>query len=141
MRTLEQQIYGRCKHFNGTSKGVCEAGVEYRSVRDESKQGSRAQYPCFREGECLACASRSLPTAEEAKAQANEIESHSAKMLAGLYAAKSDASAKGLKKGNGGQSECKCPVCEGGTIKYSVASINGHMWAKCTTDKCCAWME
>lgn len=49
-----------------------------------------------------------------------------------MRAAHDDAKAKGLKKGNGGLGTCPCPC--GGTIEYSVASYNGHMWLRC--DSC-----
>jgi len=52
-----------------------------------------------------------------------------------------DADAKGLKKGHGGTGELPCPTCETGTIKYSVASVNGHIFGCCTTPGCVRWME
>ena len=32
-----------------------------------------------------------------------------------------------------------CPEC-GKNLHYSVSSYNGHIWGKCETDKCLAWM-
>jgi hypothetical protein len=32
-----------------------------------------------------------------------------------------------------------CPVCEG-RLNFSIAS-NGHVWARCATQGCLAWME
>jgi hypothetical protein len=52
-----------------------------------------------------------------------------------------DAKAKGLKQGHGGRGELPCPVCKVGTIGYSVASVNGHIWGRCSTKDCVAWME
>lgn len=52
-----------------------------------------------------------------------------------------DAKAKGLRKGNGGQSACICPVCTGGMIDYKVSSYNGHIWAACSTKGCVAWIQ
>lgn len=34
-----------------------------------------------------------------------------------------------------------CPVCQSGTLNYSISGYNGHIHAKCTTDKCVYWME
>lgn len=52
-----------------------------------------------------------------------------------------DAKQKGIIKGKGGQSSVKCPCCPDGFIDYSVASSNGHMWAKCSTKECVRWIE
>jgi len=35
----------------------------------------------------------------------------------------------------------ECPICKEGTIHYSIASVNGHIHAKCTTGDCISWME
>lgn len=56
-------------------------------------------------------------------------------------AAKADAEARGLRKGTGGTGEMPCPCCKDGLLRYSVASYNGHMHAKCSTEDCVSWME
>ena len=63
------------------------------------------------------------------------------KSLKGITVAHKDAKEKGIVKGVGGSSSCPCPVCNKGTIKYSVASSNGHMHGRCTTEGCICWME
>jgi hypothetical protein len=35
----------------------------------------------------------------------------------------------------------KCPVCNTGTVFYSVAPLNGHIWARCNTKGCVAFMQ
>jgi ribosomal protein S27E len=62
-------------------------------------------------------------------------------LIAALGAAKDDAKAHGLGRGHGGTGSVKCPSCENGTIRYSVAGVNGHMHACRTTKGCVAWME
>ena len=52
-----------------------------------------------------------------------------------------DAKEKGLKKAHGGTAEMKCPICVDGTIHYSVASCNGHIYAGCSTQYCIRFME
>lgn len=41
--------------------------------------------------------------------------------------------------------EMPCPVCEAahreGTLKYSISARNGHIWGRCSTEGCVAWME
>lgn len=62
------------------------------------------------------------------------------KVLAAMTVAKAAAKEKGLKQGNGGVGEVQCPVCDG-TLRFSVASVNGHMHAACITTGCVRWME
>lgn len=50
------------------------------------------------------------------------------------------AKAAGFGKGKGGDGNCRCPICEN-FIFYSVASINGHIHAKCKTPDCVSFME
>ena len=61
-------------------------------------------------------------------------------VLVALRAAKADAAQKGYKRGHGGNSEMTCPICSG-RLRYSVASVNGHVWGRCETDGCVTWME
>ena len=63
------------------------------------------------------------------------------RMLAPMKAAHEDARRRGLQKGNGGRGEVKCPNCSDGTVRYTVASLNGHIWGACTTSGCASWME
>jgi hypothetical protein len=81
-----------------------------------------------------------IMTREEAERETDAWEKKMNQFTRALHAAHADARQKGLKRGNGGMSEVKCPNCEG-TIRYSVASINGHMHAACTTKGCASWME
>jgi hypothetical protein len=39
------------------------------------------------------------------------------------------------------QDEMACPLCGKGIIKYSIAGSNGHVWARCTTENCVAFMQ
>ena len=75
-----------------------------------------------------------LPDDEKSKAEI-------AKVLSAVVSAHEDAESKGIKKGKGGVSEMACQTGCGGTLRYSVASVNGHMHASCTTDDCVKWME
>lgn len=55
--------------------------------------------------------------------------------------AKIDARDHGLKKGHGGHGMVKCPGCPSGLIRYSVETVNGHMWGRCSTKDCAKFME
>lgn len=48
--------------------------------------------------------------------------------------------AKPNEPGNkGARGTAICPKCQG-DLMYSVASLNGHIWGKCKTKGCLAWM-
>lgn len=64
----------------------------------------------------------------------------SSDMLLALGAVAEDASKHGLKKGSGGNGQIECPICKG-TLRYSVASLNGHIWGKCDNSECVRWMQ
>lgn len=63
------------------------------------------------------------------------------KVIECINAAHKDAKEKGFGCGHGGVSEMDCPAKCGGTLRYSVAGVNGHMHAACTTKGCAQWME
>lgn len=138
-RSLAEQIRDKCVHFNGVQNKVCKAGVEYDSV------GVRGcGVPCLRrvgKGAELDCDKRQWPTEQEVQDAVGSSRMASARMLAGLAAVSEDAKRRGLGKGHGGRGDVACPVCEGGTIHYSVAGVNGHRHARCTTADCVCFME
>ncbi len=37
--------------------------------------------------------------------------------------------------------EMGCPACGRGRLQYSVAGVNGHISARCSTDECVSFME
>lgn len=82
-----------------------------------------------------------LPTAEEVEEEQRQWEEVHGKFLKGFAAARADANAKGLKRGNGGRGQIPCPCCNGGTLHYSVANYNGHMWGSCSNKECVRWMQ
>ncbi len=62
-------------------------------------------------------------------------------LLRGVNAVHEDAKSKKLGRGKGGKSTMACPLCTDGTIVYTVANVNGHIWAKCSTDNCLKFIE
>lgn len=131
-----------CKHFNGIQNDECRAGVAMRSVRDESAKPYR--WPCVPSlsgGECATtCAKREFPTAAEVDAEEARFRRA---MADTLMARKAIVDKIGpYKKGHPGESgEMPCPVCGAGTLRYTRAALNGHVWGACTTDNCVRWME
>jgi len=142
MKSLEEQIAGRCSHFNGIrdENCACNAGVVYATVKHKEIKGL-AGFPCFREGQGVTCWKRHFPTKEEVAAEVAEHEQRWERLKLGMVAAREDAEKRGFKKGNSGRGHIACPVCKSGELHYSVAGYNGHMHGRCTTDKCISWMQ
>ena len=140
MKSLEEQILSRCVYFTGLmASRSCKAGVIYLTVQNKELPGIRG-YPCFRENESVPCQHRRLPTDEEAIAEANERREQSKKTTAAMTVAMKDAKSHGFGIGKGGEGRIPCPVCSTGTLRYSVAALNGHMWGQCSTTNCVSWM-
>lgn len=78
----------------------------------------------------------SLPTKEEADADFARVND----CILAMGKCREHAKAAGFKKGHGGQGQMECPVCKG-TLRYSVASVNGHLWGACSNADCVRWMQ
>lgn len=46
---------------------------------------------------------------------------------------------EGTRRGVRG--EIPCPHCGSGRVRYSIAQLNGHIWAQCTTPDCVRFLE
>lgn len=42
-------------------------------------------------------------------------------------------------KNKGTKGEIECPKCKG-KLHYTISGYNGHVWGKCETENCLAWM-
>lgn len=141
-KSLAEQKRDKCVHFTGIMNDECAAGVNYESVRVDG-----CGLPCLRGdsrisgGDNLPCDKRHWPTEEEVQAMVDESNRRMKIALSGVAAVVEDAAKRGLGKRNGGRGEVDCPVCDGGTIHYSVSGFNGHRHAKCTTADCVSFME
>lgn len=126
----------KCRHFNGVQNKVCEAGVNYDDV---------TPIPCIgldnTEVRQAICEKKSCWTREEAINIEKKRAESTKKFVVALGAAHDDAKKKGLKQGHGGKDSLPCPVCKTGTLHYSVAGVNGHLWGQCSTKDCVAWMQ
>ena len=155
MKTIEQKraeqreksilrIMATCAHFTGVQHETCKAGVNYHE-QFGTGMGCFASIACTQayprdDFPMKECPSVQYPNREEAEAEESDREMRSKRCMEAMRAAHADAEAKGFKKGNGGASSMKCPLCETGELRYSVASYNGHMHAGCTSG-CVSWME
>ena len=118
MRSLEDQIASNCKHFNGIMNDCCKIGIKYSDVR----VGKPYQFPCIKTGG--SCESSEFPNSEEVRKQLSEISEVQEKVLTAYLKIKEHY--KVTKVGQG-----KLPCDCGGQLNYTVAAINGHIWAKC----------
>ena len=130
-----------CVHFNGVGQIKCKAGVVYHELLGNGP-GCFANLPCLKDDKAeVKCDKVKFPTREEAEAKTDEWMKRVERSRLCITAAHADAKAKGFGKGHGGVSLLPCPSGCGGELRYSVASYNGHMHAKCSTKGCVSWME
>lgn len=135
------QIMNRCAHFTGIQHDTCQAGISYATVKTAKTDTEPFRFACFaNESHGLTCAAAKFPTRAEAETEHVADEAQMARFSLAHRKAHDDAKAKGYAKNHGGVSQCVCPVCNG-TLRYSVASYNGHMHGKCETEGCVSWME
>jgi hypothetical protein len=142
---------GRCVHFTGlygpgmVKHETCAVGVRYDAVRvdhDPMPYVNRGvTYKCSRSFPCLSgpshnpggatCEKRTLPTLEQVQAEIAESDRDVQRVL------KARAAIVATKLTSGA---IDCPNCDGRLV-FSIAPVNGHIMAKCSTEGCAAWME
>jgi hypothetical protein len=118
MKSLKEQIAGKCRHFNGIMNETCKAGIAYEDIRSDDKP---FRFPCI-DRDFHNCSSASFLTDEEVEEEIKEINTSTAKVIGVLMVIKKDNS-------NNGTVPCAC----GGTVHYVRAQLNGHVHAKCDT--------
>lgn len=136
-----------CQHFSGVQRDACKVGVNYRELVGGEDLGYATRIPCLggkheaKNGPRAECSKFSAMPREEAEAHADRVLKSQDNCLLAMAKAHEHARASRLKKGTGGRGELPCPACEKGTLRYSVAGINGHMHAACSDQACVRWME
>ena len=123
----------RCKHFTGIQHDACALGIAYDTVRDDSERPYR--WPCTNSA-LTTCSRREFPTQAEELAEVAEMEATFGRVARARI---SIIAKHGRQRGI--RDEMACPVCTTGTLRYSIAKLNGHIHAACTTDGCVRWME
>ena len=140
--TLLEQISNRCVHFNGIMNDACKAGVIYQQLMGGGP-GWAAHMPCFKDEQSpVQCSQAKFPTPEEAAAEVEESDRQLEAVMKARTACAEDAARHGWGKGKvAGAAIIKCPICREGSLRYTVASVNGHIHGKCSTPDCVSWME
>lgn len=95
---------------------------------------------CAKVGSALGISTEDVKASLPSKEDADKEFQRTSDMLLALAAVSEDAKRKGLKKGNGGQGQIECPICKT-SLRYSVASVNGHIWGSCSGEGCVRWMQ
>lgn len=133
-----------CVHFTGIGfmgkdSGMCKVGVPYDQFADSTGK-LFGNIPCTNTA-IDSCRFREFPTEEQVQADRLRDEQRMENFAKAHKAAKDHAKSLGLGRGHGGRGSIDCPVCVIGTLRYSVAGVNGHMHGSCTTEGCMSWME
>lgn len=135
------RILNTCIHFNGVFvNDSCKASVNYHE-QFGNEVGCFKSIPCTRLNAEKTCPKAEYPTKDVAERELREDNAFVEKAVKASNQAHQHAKAAGLGVGNGGRGEMPCPTECGGTLRYSVASVNGHLHASCSTTGCLSWME
>lgn len=122
-----------CRHFTGIQHPACKAGVAYDSVRGP-REGLVRAIPCLGEPSASSCERYDPFTETEVEQMERDARERTANLAAALAIIRDET--RGARNVAG---EIACPVCAG-KLAFSVAS-NGHVWGKCETEHCLAWMQ
>ncbi len=146
-----------CKHYTGSYHNThCAVGVCYRDVtNDPDGLGSAYRIACMKpeglsphglkvlseHGPQGVCDKYDEPTNAEVAEFDREVEALMEQHIKEM----TDLNPILLKikkehKGKGHQCVIECPRCKG-KLHLSHAASNGHIWGKCETEDCMAWME
>lgn len=136
---------GCCRHFTGVADKCCAVGVNYDDITTVNGEQFALALPCYtpRSGRSAdprpkaSCDKYQEPTAEEIAAHQAELDASMERFKKTLPII---AKVKQEHQGQNWKGIEACPVC-GGKLHMTHAASNGHVWGKCETDNCLAWME
>jgi hypothetical protein len=85
--SMAEQIANRCRHFNGIDRKVCDAGVGYLDVRDDTTSPYR--WPCFKSDNCvIRCERASFFSEQEIADEVARVQAHAVEFLTTLATGK-----------------------------------------------------
>lgn len=122
MKTIDEQIAGKCIFFNGLLNKFCNKGIEY----DSFGRVKMNVIPCIAGG-TASCEHRQFPTAEDVEEKVKKMTEASGKALGLLFAARNHFEKTGNVTG-----KFKCPYGDH-DVMFVRAELNGHYWVKCRT--------
>ena len=124
-----------CKYFTSPIHNTeCKKGINYRKLAGEPREGYLARIPCagsspLRKGN-ISCELKENYTKEEILAQETEMKIQSEMICKAINE---------IKKIKTQSGHIECPKCKN-QLSFSVAKLNGHIWGRCKTEGCLAWM-
>lgn len=125
-----------CRHFNGTTNEVCDAGIRYDTFVAPG-------IPCvvrFNKSDHQ-CPSRAWPTRAEVIVEHEASESRFQEAMKRIQAVAPVVNACRVLAGRkGGQYDRECDACKTGRLHIGIAP-NGHARVCCTTENCVNWRE
>ena len=125
-----------CRHFKGRDE--CGLGIDIRRLVGGPDWGWGLRRPCGGSvgKDEAACEKLDRLTARETEAIDAEVRAHDG-MLVGHMDFFAGLKEKGPYDVN---LTTQCPEC-GGKVEYSIASYNTHLWFRCRTKNCLAFIE
>jgi len=147
MKSLYDQIAGKCIHFNGIQNTTCQKGMHYDQMDAALPLPYRPALPCRKpdakalerlghRSQC-SCPHVEFPSDEVVKKEIEEIGAAVKKM------SRVEKLLEPFRKsctGTGGSGLQVCPVCNG-KLHWSIAGCNGHARVRCETEGCVCWIE
>lgn len=134
-----------CTHYApkpGSFKDdYCELGCDAsKRMKDARAAGEPNMTPCIgghKASDVLSlCPKWERQSLEHAERRADEMEKSMQRMMVVMPF----VNAWRTKPPSEKSETVECPVCKG-RLHLSQSSYNGHVWAKCETEDCVAWME
>lgn len=129
MRTLREQIESKCIFFTGVLHDKCKAEISYPT--------DLSALPCLKDKNPPECVKRRWPTEEEITQEIKHIEDNE-KRYTSIYPI--IAQIKKSHANTNWSGSMECPVCHS-ELLLAYSAINGHVWGRCKTPNCIAWME
>jgi len=128
-----------CVNWRGLYEhDTCEAGIDPKALAGEPEMGWMLRVPCIRRETppSVTCEHCRYPTDAEIKEHDEMIrESFERTGKARRAIVEHTGGRRGVAD------TIPCPVCGTGVLAFRVSGYNGHIHAKCSTDKCVHWIE
>lgn len=130
-----------CKNYCGMSgKVACDAGVRFDSLPGHGKRGFFESCPCFQN--VGGCDNATYITDEEQQAYMKMIEQDFVNRVVARCAIVEHLGGPWTRGTPGAGGTIACPVCKAkDSLRFSLAGVNGHIHASCSTEGCVTWME
>lgn len=136
-----------CRHYTGHHAKTCRKGHRYTDIQKRDELGLRGAFlrlPCRWDGPTV-CPCPDLDRYSDAEVKEQE-EATLRELDATLL--KIDECRDAIlfhvreRKHSGVRDSCPCPICKTGELHYQYAgNYNGHIQARCSTERCIQWGE